>query len=345
MIPYFILFFLIIIFAFFGAYSKSNIFLVIISLIFTFFAGFRYNVGVDYPNYVNIFQGEQWYLVREIGFGYMLDLIHYIDGTYQLMFLILAIIMQFFVYKIIRYYSTNVWFSCLIYLCIAPFYLATFNGTRQYIAIAIFIYSLRFIDNKDYKKYFAINLFGIFFFHESLLMIALLFPLIRKELSFKMKFLIFCCLLGLNYIMEVLISYTPYLNYLEEDKNVAISTVTYVFLIVLFPVILFEKKLNDFKHKTVLINLNFFCFLTLLLVFFQTKDVLVQMFMRVNSYFFFIYIVFVPIIIDSIRSNYVRVIAYIGLMMCLIGYFLMTIVVSGEHYALVPFKMNFRLFN
>ncbi len=344
MIPYFILFFLVVIFAFFGAYSKSNIFLVIISVIFTFFAGFRYNVGVDYPNYVKIFQGEQYYLAREIGFAYMLDVIHYIGGTYQLMFLILAVIMQFFVYKIIRYYSTNVWFSCLIYLGIAPFFIATFNGTRQYIAIAIFIYSLRFIDTRQYKKYILINLFGIFFFHESLLIIALLFPLIRKELSFKLKFLLFCCLLVLNYMMEVLISYTPYLNYLEEDKNVAISAVTYIFLVLLFPIVLFEKKLGDFKHKTVLINLNFFCFLTLLLVFFQTKDVLIQMFMRVNSYFFFIYVVFVPTIIDTFKNKYVRVLSYSGLMICLIGYFLMTIVVSGEHYALVPFQMNFNLF-
>ena len=345
MFPYFILLFLVLIFAFFGAQTKKNIFLIFISIILTFFSGFRYNVGVDYPNYVKIFQAEIGYGARELGFLYLLDFIRFIDGTYQLMFLILAVIMNVLVYKIIKYYSPNVWISCLIYLCVAPFYFSTFNGTRQYVAIAIFLYSLRFIDQKQLKKYAWLNLIGVFMFHGSLLFIAPLFPLIRRELSLKLKFVIAGIAVLLNSVIELLLSYTPYLYYFNIEKEVGVSAITYLLVILLFPIIIFDKKLYQFKHKTVLINLIFFCFLTLLLVFIQKKDILVQMFMRVNSYFFFIFIVFIPAVVESLKNKGNRLVIYTSLIVCLIAYFVTAIVFKGESSALVPYKMNFKLFN
>lgn len=181
-------------------------------------------------------------------------------------------------------------------------------------------------------------------FHGSLLFIAPLFWLIRRELSLKVKLFIIGVAVFLNSMIELLLSYTPYLNYLSIEKEIGVSAITYVLLILLIPLIIFDKKLNDFKHKTVLVNLMFFCFLTLLLVFIQKKDILVQMILRVNSYFFFVFIVFIPVVIDSLKNKNVRLVLYSGLMGCLIAYFIAAIVVKGEYSALVPYKMNFQLF-
>jgi hypothetical protein len=344
MIPYFVLLFLVVLLSFFGITSRLNIYLVLIFVILAFFSGYRYNVGVDYPNYVNIFNGAKGYTAREPGFGYFIDLLHLIGGTYQLMFLVLSVIMQFLVYKIIKYYSPNVWVSVLIYLCVAPFYLATFNGTRQYIAVAIFLYSLRFIDNKKYIIYVLINGLGIFMFHGSLLFIAPLFLLIRNKLSLKSKLLIMCVAIGFNYLLEILLSYTPYMFYFDIEKEVRVSLATKILVLLLLPVVLFQEKIKLAKHKTVLFNLLFFCFLTLTLVFLQNKDILIQMFMRVNSYFFFVFIVFVPAIIHNLQNKNVRIMAYAGLAVCLSAYFFSIILYNGEQSALVPYQFNFKLF-
>src|SRR5690606_15337049 len=130
-------------------------------------------------------------------------------GTPQLMFLILAIIFQFFVFKIIEYYSTNYWLSLIILLLIPPFYLASFNGVRQYIAIVIFLYSLRYIEKKEYFKYFTCIFIGAFFFHESIIFVMIVFPFILKEFKLKFKVFLLLSVILFNLFIEVLVSYTP----------------------------------------------------------------------------------------------------------------------------------------
>lgn len=343
MLPYFVLFALILLLAFLGVQSHRNIFLKLIFVVFTLFAGFRYKVGVDYPNYVKIFQKEEGYLANEIGFQYILDFLRLIGGTYQLMFLCLAVIMNVLVYKIIKYYSSNVWISVLIYLCIAPFYFSTFNGTRQYVAIAVFLYSLRFLDKNMLKKYLLINLIGAIAFHYSLLFIAPLFPFIKKELSLRLKIILVLGVFLINSVVKLLVFYTPYAFYFKIEKEIEISAITYILMILLVPILLFEKKFNYFDHKTVLFNLIFFCFLTLVLVFLQGQGALVQMFMRINSYFFFSFIVFVPAFLNSFKRKDLLSLPYVILMLCLISYFFITIVYNGAYFDLVPYKTNFEL--
>lgn len=72
------------------------------------------------------------------------------------MFFIMAVVMQILVYNIIKRYNYSVWISVFIYYCISPFYIATFNGMRQYLAIAVFIVALKYIEQ---KKYLSISFF------------------------------------------------------------------------------------------------------------------------------------------------------------------------------------------
>lgn len=128
----------VILIGFFFIKGSKKLMLKIISLSLAFFGGFRYDVGVDYPNYEKIFNGVEYYETRELGFEYFVTFLNYIDAEPQLMFLILAILIQVLVYKIIKYYSMNFWLSIVVFMLIPPFFLNTFNGTRQFIAIAIF---------------------------------------------------------------------------------------------------------------------------------------------------------------------------------------------------------------
>ena len=172
----------------------------------------------------------------------------------------------------------------------------------------------------------------------------IVFPFILKEFTLKFKFFLLLIVILFNFFIEVLVSYTPYFNYLQIEKKVEIGIFTYILFLFILLIVIFEKKLNDFKYKTLLLNLNYFSFLTLLLVLMQSKDVMIQMFMRLNNYFFFSYIIFIPNLISSMRKVNSRFIFSMGLVLVSLLYFLITIGIKGKEYHLVPFKFNFDLF-
>lgn len=322
-------------------YAKAV--LVLILVILTLFAGFRYNVGVDYPNYVYIYKGARWYGVNEPGFMWIIKALKLFGFKFQAMFLLLAIIMQILMYKIITNYSANYWLSILIYLSIAPFYLATFNGIRQFLAIALFISMIDFIVNKQFLKFLIIIIIGMFFFHMSLFLTIGLYFVLQIDFSLSRKILLLSLVIVGNIFMTLLISWSPYAHYLSFVKKTPISMGVMIFFVIALFVMFFEKKIPEFKNKKIFLSLNFLSFLTLLSVFLQDKGIIVQMFMRLNNYFFFIYILLIPAIIVNIKSRLVRLSSSTLLIIVLFMYYFRTIIAKGEEYRLIPYNVNFEI--
>jgi hypothetical protein len=293
---------------------------------------------------VEAYNLKEGYGIRELGFNFILDFLRYIGATHQLMFLIMAIVMQIFVYNIIRRYNYSIWISVFIYYCISPFYIATFNGMRQYLAIAVFIVALKYIEQKKPLKYIISILLGAFFFHESVLVFIPLYYILKRTISIKGKLLAFLLTLVCSSTVDKLISYTPYIMYLTRDRETHISSFTYIFAGISILFIIFWSKLNSFKGKLIMENMNLLCFLSLLVVLLQSNGVFIQMTLRMNSYFFFVYIILVPAVISSIKNVYMRVGMYFCLHLVLLLYLVRTIYFNGHLYDLVPYSMNFNLF-
>lgn len=344
MLPYFLVYVLLLLCCILGSITKKHYFLVVIFIILTVFSGFRYYVGVDYVNYVKIFEGYDGYSSREIGFSLILDFFHKIGATYQLMFLFMAVVMQYFVYKILKRYNYSVWTSVLIYFCISTFYIATFNGTRQYLAIAVFIWAIQYIERRQVIKYIAAILLAGIFFHESVLLFIPLYFILDKKIRLKGKILALMITLFFSSVLNVIISYTPYIVYLTRERETHISSFTYIFAGVSILLIAFWDKFESFKSKLVMSNMNLLCFLSLLIVLVQSNGILIQMMLRMNSYFLFIYILLVPAVISSVKNKSLRTSMYFSLHLMLLLYFVRTIYFNGEMYDLTPYSMNFNLF-
>lgn len=344
MFPYFLIYFFLLIFYSLGSVTKNRFFLICVFILFSIFSGFRYYVGVDYVNYVKIYNLEEGYGSRELGFNLILDFLRYIGASYQFMFFIMAVVMQILVYNIIKRYNYSVWISVFIYYCISPFYIATFNGMRQYLAIAVFIVALKYIEQKKIFKYIVSLLLGGFFFHESILVFIPLYYILNKTISIKGKLLAFLLTIAGSLAIDKLISYTPYIVYLTRDRETHISSFTYIFAGISILFIIFWNKLNSFKSKLIMENMNLFCFLSLLVVLLQSNGVLIQMTLRMNSYFFFVYIILVPAVISSIKNVHMRIGMYFSLHLVLLLYLVRTICFNGHLYDLVPYSMNFNLF-
>lgn len=128
----------------------------------------RYNVGWDYLQiYTNGFymigEGFMPHYFSELPFCWLVNVIYNIsnENPYWL-FIICSTITFIFLSKAIKEQSVNVIFSILLVFCIR-YYFLTLNIVRQGIAMSIILCSLKFIKEKNFRKYlFMIILAGCF---------------------------------------------------------------------------------------------------------------------------------------------------------------------------------------
>lgn len=344
MLPYFIVYFLLILSCLAGMSSKNERALVIPIVILALFAGFRYYVGVDYGGYVEQFYKAVGSENREIGFDFVTDLLIAIGAKPQSLFLVWAIVMQAMVYKYFRRYNYNVWLSLMIYFCVSTFYIATFNGIRQYLAIAAFMLSFSSIMERKFLCYCLIYVIAVLFFHESILAFFPLYFILHKKWSIWIKVALFAGALVVNKSIDLILTYTPYLAYTTKERETELSIFTYIFLAISLLLTLLEPLIKDFKDKRLFFNINYINLLLLLLVIIQSEGIMKQIILRMNSYVLFSYIVFLPALIKQIKGKQVRMLAYIGLNIGILLYLIRTVAFHGQEYMLVPYRMSFELF-
>ena len=147
-------------------------------VVIVFFAGFRFEIGYDYPKYLAGYmydsQLREWEplfvslvkIFRHINFG--LDI--------QFMFFFFSSLIIILVYKALKSITPYYRLGLLIYLLIPSLYLGSFSVIRQGIALAILLYGFQFIakDNPEYKKYMIIAVVA-FLFHYSSIFVVLIY--------------------------------------------------------------------------------------------------------------------------------------------------------------------------
>ncbi|QNU66607.1 EpsG family protein [Ruminiclostridium herbifermentans] len=167
--------------AFSVQYQKNirNTFYMILSFLPLFVVGaIRWDVGTDFEKVYEygfnliIADGEQprW----ELGFTYLIKLIALFTDECQWMFAGTAFVFCFFVYKAIFNSSKNVCQSIFL-LLITTLYFFSLNGIRQGIAVAIFLYSIKYIKDKKLFKYILVILFAASFHTIALIFLPLYF--------------------------------------------------------------------------------------------------------------------------------------------------------------------------
>ena len=121
-------------------------------------AGFRYGISIDYfrvyARGFNIIVRNSSKSEFELGFTYLVKLCSKIVNESWFMFLSVSCI-TVVVYFIAFDISKNYFISVLLFFG-AGIYFDSFNGIRQYIVCAIFLYCFRYIKTNDWKKYFVI---------------------------------------------------------------------------------------------------------------------------------------------------------------------------------------------
>lgn len=265
MIIYFLFFLICIILAFLSTKVKSKYsktLKLIIFLALFLFSGLRYDVGFDYsytyvPGYYFINSNVTTHF--EPAYILLNKFVYMVFNNIDFVFLICSFITIYLLIKSIEEESDDYFISIIMIFC-SRFYLYSFGQIRQYIAIAIFIYSIKYIIKKDIKKYFLLILLAMTF-HKTAVIYFPVYFLNKIKLSRSMYVL--CILVSplfkpfFNFIYQFLGTryYQSYIDLNYGVNNWSIVLTATAIILTIFPIIFYNNIVNTEKGK-VLLNLQ-----------------------------------------------------------------------------------------
>ncbi|MGN0278114.1 MAG: EpsG family protein [Lachnospiraceae bacterium] len=137
----------------------------------------RLNVGNDYAKYVEFMHlvNCDSYVPTEIGFNLLVKLIYWLSGyeNYLLVFAIYAFVTVFLFLLAIYESSDDFPLSFFLFMALG-YYFQTFSTVRYYLALAIALYSMKFVLRKQWGRFLVLILLGSTF-HKSLLVVIPLY--------------------------------------------------------------------------------------------------------------------------------------------------------------------------
>lgn len=304
-------------------------------------AALRYEVGTDYRGtyYCGFFRIMDRGNVDgfEIGYYYFVKLIQiFTDNPYSL-FVITSIIFVGMTYKSIGELSDDIPFSILLFF-LTRYYFVGLNGVRQFISLSILAFSIKYVIEKNFKKFMLFILIASIFHYMSILFVPVYF-LGRFKLSLKRIILFSVAVvvffkLGFSFLLFFL-GGTKY-GILLTKYNVCGIKFT-IFTIALNAILFFisyknyDVRKNDEKY-IVFLNIQFFAFLAALVI-----HTIPQM-ERVYWIYSFPIIVTLPYLLSGYTNTKTRQILKWGLITILLIYLLYDIIVLGDH-GVLPYNI------
>jgi len=247
------------------------------------FSALRYKYGSDYPTYLASFQEFNRALTPQIlDFSRTMEpgwfVLCYIFKPFGFFALtaFFALINCIVFYRFIKIYLpiNYYWIAVFIYVFSPNLLLLSLSGYRQYLAIAIFLFSLQYIDQKKpFHYFFCITIAS--FFHFS---VVIMFPiyLLRfftwkiNRMNFVIILVFFISLFFFGEFLQPLLysllegnftKYTGYL-YVSQTKAVFSSGLGFSFIIVLCILTLYYERIVDRRtallFKIAIIGFMFF---------------------------------------------------------------------------------------
>jgi hypothetical protein len=249
--------------------------------LFATISGIRWNVGTDYLGYLQIYreliQGiKPWHNRLEDGFLIISKIFARLNFHFSFYFSFWAFLQLFFVYYAFKNERHILPYLGLIIL-FGGQYLLWMNGIRQAIAACIFVFSIQYITNRKFIKYF-LTIFFAAFFHKSAIVLVIFYFILNKDFFknryFAIVLVVASILIGFNTYwltatdeLSKVISIIGYdkialkLEYIisERQKEMAfgprriVSNLIYIVVIWLFPKF---KKIHQNKNALLYYNLT-----------------------------------------------------------------------------------------
>ena len=175
--------------------TKRNYFRKLAIAFIIIMASLRYNFGVDYSTYYEVFSKIQTGIFNgkfELGYLMLNKIISQLGLHFNFLLFIIAlfnyILLYFTIEDNIKKYK---WLSILIFLTYFDIFFYSLSAIRQSIVMSIFLYSSKYIITKKPIKFFVWLFIGSFFHWTSILLIPVYFIYQKLYLFTKKKALFF----------------------------------------------------------------------------------------------------------------------------------------------------------
>lgn len=314
--------------------TKSGFFLTF--LILAIFSAVRDGVGCDYDSYVmhiqKIQSGTPHYM--EIGFQWVCKQVAKIDSNPRIVIIIFAVVTCYFYLRAIWDQSDDVLFSIFIFMTWG-YYFMTFNTIRNYFALAVALFSIKYLNDKKYLR-FVLAIIAAALFHKSALICIPLYILAKKEYKVKhfpiLLGVIFVAVLFKGSISNIVYQiYPSYLGSVYDTGHVSYLNIVKA-LAVLVLCGMYWSKIKDDKLIRMYFNLNLFSLV------FYTAFYWIPEISRIGFYMNATTILLLPKLVNRVRETdkvQLKLLIYI---FSIVLFLLLLVTFGSETTRLLPYK-------
>lgn len=305
------------------------------------FLGLRYNVGVDYASYYTYMEklvDGSVIFFKEPFFDISVILVNSLGLDLRYTFLLLGLFFLIPSFLSIKYWSKNYELGVLIFILLPTFYLASFNSVRQFIAVGFFMFSIRYIYERDLLKYVIVISLGALF-HKSIILVAPVYLFVHKQLKPKiLLFLVVGYILVMKFALASILSSLGFMDKLLEFDNEGANLKGLVFVILCIVSYIFKNayrsKYNDFNIVFNLVFIASIISITPLII----PSLPSSTVLRMSSFFTPAIIFYLSAFPSLFKGTYVRVIIIVTILTMSLLYFLQVIIYSGDRLLLTPYQ-------
>lgn len=278
-------------------FLRPNIGLALI--LFAVISGIRYDVGVDFLSYLELYNWLKYDITTEfgleVGFNWILKQFAQIDAHYAWPFGTIALIQIFFIYYAFK--NEKYLYPFLPFVIITSgVYFTMMNEMRQSISWAIFILAIQY-NRKDKIIQYALLTLIAYIFHQSALIFILLFPLILidkdifrsywLQISLITTAMVLSNLNVWNLVLDKIELAITFLGYTDKYDNISSKMSIwekdyskglryYAPAIIGIITVIYSKTLKSYFNKSVFIKYYNLYFIGILLFFFFYNNTLMQ---------------------------------------------------------------------
>ncbi|MDA3054606.1 MULTISPECIES: EpsG family protein [unclassified Campylobacter] len=214
----------------------------------------RYNIGIDYPHYMNLITSGQYLSDWEISWILFVKLIYALNLDIHWFFVVPAFLSLLIFFNLFE--KKYLWVAVIVY--IFYYYTHSYVFVRQDFALVVFLIAVKyFLAKKRLAMLFWIIISCLF--HKSIIFNGIV--LLMCEINFKffntrVNLFILACIFALQYInladlfMNYIIRYTPYANYefseFNRDAEIATGLGIFIYFAIFALIFAFQTK-YDFK--------------------------------------------------------------------------------------------------
>lgn len=326
------------------AVVRNWIYLGGIFLILFLCAALRFDIGNDYEQYTKTAHEAAvgGYVVTEIGFNWLVRVVYTLFGGeyYEIVFAIFAFVTILIFLKALYEQSVDFGASFFLFMTLG-LYFQTYNTMRYYLALAIVLYAMRYVCNRDWIRFVGWILFASLF-HKSVLLVIPVFW--AASFAWK-KWQIIAgilasavCFLGKNLVLKLaLVLYPSYQNTIYLEGGTSYMSILRGIVVVAF-YIWFVKRYAETETAQSK-ELRFYAQLNLLAVVVYTFFSFLPVNTRIGYYFSVGQLFMIPMIVSAIPEEKVKKrIGIVVFIACVIYFALFLFTAHQDGVGLLPYR-------